>query len=161
MKKVILLVFSLFLVFIFYSNYQEKTLLAFNEDEYINNYDYDYFYVTSKDIRINTNNLDDYFSDYDIKVMGIYPNLDKIYDNNLKSKLSYYSFSQLYNTNINVNNFINKYVSLLKNNSYIEEANMVYFDGIDIDKTLIYASYNSIYEHNLKYQDFDYKVKEF
>lgn len=161
MKKIILLVFSLFLVFVFYSNYQEKTLLTFNEDEYINNYDYDYFYVTSKDIQINTNNLNDYFSDYDIKVMGIYPNLDKIYDNNLKNKLSYYSFSQLYNTNININNFVNKYVSLLKNNSYIEEANMVYFDGIDIDKALIYASYNSIYEHNLKYHDFDYKVKEF
>lgn len=161
MKKIVLLAFSLFLVFVFYSNSQEKTSLVFNEEEYIDNYDHEYFYVTSKDIQLNTNNLNDYFSNYDIRVMGIYPNLDKIYDNNLKNRLGYYSFSQLYNTNINVNNFTNRYVGLLKNNNYIEEANMVYFDGINIDKILIYSSYNSIYQHNLKYHDFDYQVKEF
>ncbi len=161
MKKFVLLVFSLFLAFIFYSNYQEKTSLVFNEAEYIDNYDHEYFYVTSKNIELNTNNLDDYFSDFDIKIMGIYPNLNKIYNDDLKKRLSYYSFSQLYNNRININNFTNKYVSLLKNNNYIEEANMVYFDGIDIDKVLIYSSYNSIYQHNSKYRDFDYKVKEF
>lgn len=161
MKRVALLVFSLLLVFVFYSNAKEKTSLVFNEEEYIDNYDYEYFYVDSKNIQLNTNNLNEYFSDYDIKIMGIYPNLDKIYIGDLKKKLNYYSFSQLYSNTININNFTNKYVSLLKNNNYIEEANMVYFDGINIDRVLIYSSYNSIYEHDLKYHDFNYKVKEF
>lgn len=161
MKRFVLLAFSLFLVFVFYSNAQEKTSLVFNEEEYIDNYDHEYFYVDSKNIQLNTNNLNDYFTDFDIKIMGIYPNLDKIYGDDLKKKLSYYSFSQLYNNSTNINNFTNRYVGLLKNNNYIEEANMVYFDGIDIDRILIYSSYNSIYEHDLKYHDFDYKVKEF
>ena len=160
MKKVFLLVFMCMLVFLFYSKVENNTALVFKE-EYIDNYDHEYFYVTSKNIQLNTNNLDEYFSYFDIKIMGIYPNLDKIYIDNLKNKLSYYSFSQLYSNRININNFINKYVGLLKNNNYIEEANMVYFNGIDINKVLIYSSYNSVYEHDLKYHDFDYKVKEF
>lgn len=161
MKKIFLLVFMLTLVFIFSSNFKEKTSLVFNDEEYIDNYDHEYFYITSKDIQLNTNNLNEYFDGFDIKIMGIYPNLDKIYPDDLKKKLNYYSFSQLYNNRININNFTNKYVSLLKNNNYIEEGNMVYFDGIDIDKVLIYSSYNSIYEHDLKYHNFNYIVKEF
>lgn len=161
MKKIFLLVFMLTLVFIFSSNSQEKTTLVFNDEEYINNYDHDYFYLTSKTIQLNTNNLSEYFNSFDIKIMGVYPQLNKIYDENLKKRLGYYSFSQNYSIDTNINNFINKYVSLLKNNNYIEEGNMVYFNGIDIETVLIYSSYNSIYEHNLKYHDFDYKVKEF
>ncbi len=161
MKKIFLLVFMLTLVFIFYSKAEDSTSLVFNENEYIDNYDYEYFYVDSKEIKLNTNNLNDYFSDKDIKIMGIYPNLEKIYNDSLKKRLSYYSFSPLYNNKININNFTNNYVSLLKNNNYIEEANMVYFDGINIDKVLVYASYNSIYLHDLNYNNFNYKVKEF
>lgn len=161
MKKFFLLVFMLTLVVIFYSKTEYDASLVFNENEYIDNYDSDYFYIISKDIKLNTNNLNDYFSDDDIRIMGIYPNLEKIYNDDLKKKLGYYSFSSLYNNKININNFINNYVKLLKNNSYIDEANMVYFDGINIDKVLVYTTYNSIYLHDLNYHGFNYKVKEF
>ena len=161
MKKLSLLVFTILLIFVIYSNKQIETELVFNENEYINNYDNDYFYISSKDIILNTNNLLDYFNDANIKIMGLYPNLDKIYDEDLKFKLNYYSFNPLYDNRTNINSFTNSYVSLLKNNNYIDEANMVYFDGININKILVYAPYNSIYLHNLDYKIFDYNVKEF
>ncbi len=161
MKKIFLLVFTFVLVFIFYSNNIEKTSLVFNETDYINNYDNEYFYITSKKIQLNTNNLNNYFNDSDIKIMGIYPNTNKIYDKNIKQKINYYSFSSLYSNRVNINNFTNKYVSVLKNNNYIDEANLVYFDGINIDKVLVYAPYNSIYLHNSNYGIFEYEIKEF
>ena len=161
MKKIFLLVFTFVLVFIFYSNNIEKTSLVFNETDYINNYDNEYFYITSKKIQLNTNNLNNYFNDSDIKIMGIYPNTSKIYDKNIKQKINYYSFSSLYSNRVNINNFTNKYVSVLKNNNYIDEANLVYFDGINIDKVLVYAPYNSIYLHNSNYGIFEYEIKEF
>lgn len=161
MKKIFLLVFTFLLVFIFYSNNIEKTSLVFNESDYINNYDNEYFYITSKKIQLNTNNLNDYFNDFDIKIMGIYPNTNKIYDKNIKQKINYYSFSSLYSNKVNINNFTNNYVSILKNNNYIDEANLVYFDGINIDKILVYAPYNSIYLHNSNYGIFEYDIKEF
>lgn len=161
MKKIFLLVFTFVLVFIFYSNNVEKTSLVFNETDYINNYDNEYFYITSKKIQLNTNNLNNYFNDSDIKIMGIYPNTNKIYDKNIKQKINYYSFSSLYSNRVNINNFTNKYVSVLKNNNYIDEANLVYFDGINIDKVLVYAPYNSIYLHNSNYGIFEYEIKEF
>lgn len=161
MKKLGLLIFTFFLIVFFYSYNNEKTKLAFNENEYINNYDNDYFYISSKEIILNTNNLLNYFNDQNIKIIGLYPNLNKIYDENLKSKLNYYSFNPLYDNRANVIDFTNNYVILLKNNNYIEQANMVYFDGINIDKILVYAPYNSIYLHDLDYKIFDYKVKEF
>lgn len=161
MKKIFLLVFTFVLVFIFYSNNIEKTSLVFNESDYINNYDNEYFYITSKKIQLNTNNLNNYFTDSDIKIMGIYPNTNKIYDKNIKQKIDYYSFSSLYSNRVNINNFTNKYVSVLKNNNYIDEANLVYFDGINIDKVLVYAPYNSIYLHNSNYGVFEYEIKEF
>ena len=161
MKKIFLLVFTFVLVFIFYSNNIEKTSLVFNESDYINNYDNEYFYITSKKIQLNTNNLNNYFNDSDIKIMGIYPNTNKIYDKNIKQKINYYSFSSLYSNRVNINNFTNKYVSVLKNNNYIDEANLVYFDGINIDKVLVYAPYNSIYLHNSNYGIFEYEIKEF
>lgn len=161
MKKFLLLVFSLVLVFIFYSKNQQDISLVFNENEYIDNYDHDYFYVFANDILLNTNNLIDYFNNTDIKIIGIYPKLDNIYENDLKKKLDYYAFSSLYNNRTNINNFTNYYVNILKNNNYIDMANLVYFDGINIDKIVIYASYNSIYLHDLKYKNFKYKIKEF
>lgn len=161
MKKIFLLAFSIVLVLLFYSKIDRQTSLVFNEFEYIDNYDHEYFYVSSKNITLNTNNLNNYFNDSDIKIIGVYPNLDKFYDENLKKKLNYFSFSSLYDNRTNINNFTNKYVSVLKNNNYIDEANLVYFDGINIDKVLIYAPYNSIYLHDLNYNNFDYKVKEY
>lgn len=161
MKKFYLLAFAILLVFLFYSKEELNTSLVFNENEYIDNYDNDYFYVSSKKITLNTNNLNNYFNDSDIKIIGLYPNLDKIYDENLKKKLNYFSYSSLYDNQTNINNFTNKYVSILKNNNYMDEANLVYFEGINIDKVLIYAPYNSIYLHDLNYNTFDYKVKEF
>ena len=50
MKKIFLLVFTFVLAFIFYSNNIEKTSLVFNESDYINNYDNEYFYITSQTI---------------------------------------------------------------------------------------------------------------
>jgi len=161
LKKYFLLVFTIVLVFIFCSNNMENTALVFNENEYINNYDNEYFYITSKKIQLNTNNFSNYFNDSDIKIIGVYPSLTKIYNDKIKQKISYYGFNTLYSIKVNINNFTNKYVSVLKNNNYIEEANMVYFDGVNIDKVLVYAPYNSIYFHSSNYGIFEYNIKEF
>ena len=161
MKKILLILFSIFLIYIFSSNTNINTEPVFNEQDYIENYDHDYFYVTSSKIDLNTNNIEDYFNDYDIKIIGLFPKLNKIYDEKLEKKLNYYSFNNLYDNRTYINNFTNNYVGLLKNNNYIDMANLVYFNGIDIDKILIYTSYNSIYRHDLNYKLFNYKVREF
>ena len=137
----VLLSFSIFI------NSKTSIKLVFNEmeDKNINlDNSYDYFYVKDKENNLNSSNLLKILSMDDIKIIGIYPNLKKINDSKVKEKLQYYNFSLINSNSINLNKFINNYVSILKNNNYIEQANLVYFDGIQIDKVLVYTSYNSI-----------------
>ena len=137
----VLLSFSIFI------NSKTSIKLVFNEmeDKNINlDNSYDYFYVKDKENNLNSSNLLKILSMDDIKIIGIYPNLKKINDSKVKEKLQYYNFSLINSDSINLNKFINNYVSILKNNNYIEQANLVYFDGIQIDKVLVYTSYNSI-----------------
>ena len=161
MKKIFLL--TLIIIGLFLFNYKKEDVsLVFNENEYNNNYDFDYFYITSNKINLTTNNLLKYFNENDeFKIIGLYPKLDKIYNINVKNQLNYFGFNSLENNRSNLIDFTNNYVLKLKDNNYIEEANLVYFEGVKIDKVLVYASYNSIYSHNLKYNKFDYKVKDF
>lgn len=161
MKKIIFLLFLVALTLIFYSSNSNDSIPVFNDTDYIDNYDHDYFYVSSKKVNLNSNNLEFYFDKNDIKIVGIYPTLDKIFEDSIKKKLNYYSFSYLYNNRANINNFTNNYVSILKNNNYIDLANTVYFDGINIEKVLIYTSYNQLYLHDLEFGVFDYKIKDF
>ena len=161
MKKVFLFITIIFLSIIFFSNEKLNTIFVFNDNNYQNNYDSDYFYISSSKIDLNTNNLYEFFNYNEIKIIGIYPNTDKIYNQTLKKKLSYYSFNSLNSLKININNFTNKFVLELKNNNYIEMGNMVYFDGINIDKVLVYSPYHYIYLHNQQYNLFNYQIKEF
>lgn len=161
MKKIFLLIVIVFLSILFFSNSELRTAFVFNDREYQDNYDSDYFYISSNKININTNNLEKYFNYDEMKIIGIYPNTDKIYDQTLKKNLSYYSFNPLKNLKININSFTNKFVSELKNNNYIDMGNMVYFDGINIDSVLVYSPYHYIYLHNQLYNLFNYQVKEF
>lgn len=161
MKKIFLLILIIIGLFLFKYK-KEDVSLVFNENEYNNNYDFDYFYITSNKINLTTNNLLKYFNENDeFKIIGLYPNLSNFYNINVKNQLNYFSFNSLENIRSNIIDFTNNYVLKLKDNNYIEEANLVYFEGVKIDKLLVYASYNSIYSHNLKYNKFDYKVKEF
>ncbi len=161
MKKIFLLIAIVFLSILFFSNSELRTAFVFNDGEYQDNYDSDYFYISSNKININTNNLEKYFNYDEMKIIGIYPNTDKIYDQTLKKNLSYYSFNPLKNLKTNINSFTNKFVSDLKNNNYIDMGNMVYFDGINIDSVLVYSPYHYIYLHNQLYNLFNYQVKEF
>ena len=161
MKKIFLLIAIVFLSILFFSNSELRTAFVFNDREYQDNYDSDYFYISSNKININTNNLEKYFNYDEMKIIGIYPNTDKIYDQTLKKNLSYYSFNPLKNLKTNINSFTNKFVSELKNNNYIDMGNMVYFDGINIDSVLVYSPYHYIYLHNQLYNLFNYQVKEF
>lgn len=161
MKKIFLLIVIVFLSILFFSNSELRTIFVFNDREYQDNYDSDYFYISSNKIKINTNNLEKYFNYDEMKIIGIYPNIDKIYNQTLKKNLSYYSFNPLKNLKININSFTNNFVSELKNNNYIDMGNMVYFDGINIDSVLVYSPYHYIYLHNQQYNLFNYQIKEF
>ena len=147
MKKRLIFLMLVLLSFSIFVNSKTSIKLVFNEmeDKNINlDNSYDYFYVKDKENNLNSSNLLKILSMDDIKIIGIYPNLKKINDSKVKEKLQYYNFSLINSNSINLNKFINNYVSILKNNNYIEQANLVYFDGIQIDKVLVYTSYNSI-----------------
>lgn len=147
MKKRLIFLMLVLLSFSIFINSKTSIKLVFNEmeDKNINlDNSYDYFYVKDKENNLNSSNLLKILSMDDIKIIGIYPNLKKINDSKVKEKLQYYNFSLINSNSINLNKFINNYVSILKNNNYIEQANLVYFDGIQIDKVLVYTSYNSI-----------------
>lgn len=147
MKKRLIFLMLVLLSFSIFINSKTSIKLVFNEmeDKNINlDNSYDYFYVKDKESNLNSSNLLKILSMDDIKIIGIYPNLKKINDSKVKEKLQYYNFSLINSNSINLNKFINNYVSILKNNNYIEQANLVYFDGIQIDKVLVYTSYNSI-----------------
>ena len=71
----------------------------------------------------------------EIKIIAIYP----------KTKLTSYVYT--FTNSTNQNNlilFTNEYRNLLRNNNYNKEANLISFNGIEIDKIIVSTTANNI-----------------
>lgn len=156
MKKYLVMILVVIMSIIM--NEKTTSKQVFNEikkDEYA----YEYFYLKSKD-GLNSKTLNKIINKEEIELIAIYPNTDKIIDKKLKEKLEYYSCSPIINTKDNINRFINNYIQNLKNKNYLEEADKIYYEGIKINKILIYASYNSVYNIIKDNKNITYQVSE-
>lgn len=91
------------------------------------------FYTLSFD-NLSTSNIMDYFSD--ISVIRIYPYVNPIY----RERMGFVSY-KLNSTNLSyeINIFKEKYLSLIKKNSYMD-YNYLYSNGINIEKMDVYIS---------------------
>lgn len=133
MKKIIVLIF----IFI------NLLLLNFKEEKIedvslvINDNSFDMYTLNTN---INTKNILKYLND-DIKIINIYPKVRTNYNNNLKKYV--YKFTVTTNQN-NINLFTNEYRKLLIKNNYTKEANLISFNGIEIEKIDIHTNQNNL-----------------
>ncbi len=112
-KKYIYILFSSFVLFLFFSFKGEKTISVFNEYEYIDDYKFDNYILTFDDCELNLSNFKDvfsYFNDLEFKILEIVP-----YKND-NIKYLYYSD----NLDYIISNFKSKYLdSVIDKSSYI------------------------------------------
>lgn len=152
MKKLIPIALIILLIII----KKPTTKEVFNEIE--DEYTYSYFYI--KKDNLNSTDLNELLKDELIQLIGIYPKIEKSWDTNLKEKIEYYSCSPIISKKENINRFINNYIQQLKNNNYIEEANKIFYEGIKIEKILIYAPNVSVINLKNNNKNIIYKQSE-
>ena len=91
------------------------------------------FYTLSFD-NLSTSNIMNYFSD--ISVIRIYPYVNPVY----RERMGFVSYKvNSGNLSYEVNMFKEKYLSLIKKNSYMD-YNYLYSNGINIEKMDVYIS---------------------
>ena len=127
MKKLLLVIFLI--INIFFINYKvENTdlkVVAINDNTYK---------LYKLNTKLTTKNILNYINE-EIKIIAIYP----------KTKLASYVYT--FTNSTNQNNlilFTNEYRNLLRNNNYNKEANLISFNGIEIDKIIVYTTANNI-----------------
>ena len=127
MKKLLLVIFLI--INIFFINYKvENTDLKVVS---INDNTYKLYKLNTK---LTTKNILNYINE-EIKIIAIYP----------KTKLASYVYT--FTNSTNQNNlilFTNEYRNLLRNNNYNKEANLISFNGIEIDKIIVSTTANNI-----------------
>lgn len=115
---------------------------------------YGNFELLLSDIKITTNNFNDYFKNY--KIISITPYLNPIFKSKLKTDLTY-NFKNI-KLNNNLNNFIAFYEKQIRNSGYTQNIEMIYYQGIKIDKVVIFTNLKNIYELTEKYPKIKYNV---
>ena len=127
MKKLLLVIFLI--INIFFINYKvENTdlkVVAINDNTYK---------LYKLNTKLTTKNILNYINE-EIKIIAIYP----------KTKLTSYVYT--FTNSTNKNNlilFTNEYRNLLRNNNYNKEANLISFNGIEIDKIIVSTTANNI-----------------
>ncbi|MCI5835662.1 MAG: hypothetical protein MR227_03095 [Firmicutes bacterium] len=127
MKKLLLVIFLI--INIFFINYKvENTdlkVVAINDNTYK---------LYKLNTKLTTKNILNYINE-EIKIIAIYP----------KTKLTSYVYT--FTNSTNQNNlilFTNEYRNLLRNNNYNKEANLISFNGIEIDKIIVSTTANNI-----------------
>lgn len=127
MKKLLLVIFLI--INIFFINYKvENTdlkVVAINDNTYK---------LYKLNTKLMTKNILNYINE-EIKIIAIYP----------KTKLTSYVYT--FTNSTNQNNlilFTNEYRNLLRNNNYNKEANLISFNGIEIDKIIVSTTANNI-----------------
>lgn len=138
MKKIFLVIIIIFLISV--------TNVSSNSYDYLISDDSYGLYSLYVD-GLNTNNFFSFFSD--INVIRIYPYINPIYKDRI-GNVSYKIDS--FNLYYEINTFKNKYLSLIKKNSY-SDYNYLYLNGISIDRVDVYMSgtdlYNFLSDSNL------------
>jgi len=132
MKKTL---FLLFIVFNLYVMGQRKEI---TESTYVINDNI--FDIYKLNTNLNTKNILNYINE-EIDIIAIFPKIKNNYNFELKKYV--YSFTLTTNQN-NINLFTNQYRNLLIENNYYREANLISFDGIYIDKIVIYTNQNIV-----------------
>lgn len=129
MKKIFKLLFIVFMLAIL-SN-KEETMLVNNEIE-----DDEMVTVLLTVPGLNTNNFTNYFDD-SIEIVGIYPKVNLLY----KKKIGdmYYAFNGS-SVKQNINNFSKHYKNVLKKNSFNEDLTRINYNGISIEKVIVYVN---------------------
>lgn len=127
MKKLLLVIFLI--INIFFINYKvENTDLKVVA---INDTTYKLYKLNTK---LTTKNILNYINE-EIKIIAIYP----------KTKLVNYVYTFTNSTNQNnLTLFTNEYRNLLRNNNYNKEANLISFNGIEINKIIVSTTANNI-----------------
>ena len=127
MKKLLLVIFLI--INIFFINYKvENTdlkVVAINDNTYK---------LYKLNTKLTTKNILNYINE-EIKIIAIYP----------KTKLTSYVYT--FTNSTTQNNlilFTNEYRNLLRNNNYNKEANLISFNGIEIDKIIVSTTANNI-----------------
>lgn len=129
---------TLFLVFIIFNLYIVGLRKEITESTYvINDNMFDIYKLSTN---LNTKNILNYITE-EIDIIAIFPKIKNNYNSELKKYV--YSFTLTTNQN-NINLFTNQYRNLLIENNYYREANLISFDGIYIDKIIIYTNPNSV-----------------
>ena len=136
MKKILILAICIFLLLNFK---EDKIITAFNENE-----EYSFYILEFLNKNISTNNFDKYFSN--LNVIWIEPYINELYADRIKKR---YQFD-------NLNKFKSKYLEILIDNGYRNEAINLKVEGIKIKKIKLYAS-NKIVE-NLKIENMIIKI---
>ena len=136
MKKILILAICIFLLLNFK---EDKIITAFNENE-----EYSFYILEFLNKNISTNNFDKYFSN--LNVLWIEPYINELYADRIKKR---YQFD-------NLNKFKSKYLEILIDNGYRNEAINLKLEGIKIKKIKLYAS-NKIVE-NLKIENMIIKI---
>ena len=83
---------------------------------------------------LNTNNFKEYFNG--LEVVALIPYINPVYKDRL---VEFYMYDGIYN-------FRKKYINILKQNGYYQEANKYILRPIVIEKVLVNASLNDIYD---------------
>ena len=127
MKKLLLVIFLI--INIFFINYKVENIdlkvVAINDNTYK---------LYKLNTKLTTKNILNYINE-EIKIIAIYP----------KTKLASYVYT--FTNSTNQNNlilFTNEYRNLLRNNNYNKEANLISFNGIEIDKIIVSTTANNI-----------------
>lgn len=127
MKKLLLVIFLI--INIFFINYKvENTdlkVVAINDNTYK---------LYKLNTKLTTKNILNYINE-EIKIIAIYP----------KTKLANYVYT--FTNSTNQNNlilFTNEYRNLLRSNNYNKEANLISFNGIEINKIIVSTTANNI-----------------
>ena len=127
MKKLLLVIFLI--INIFFINYKVENIdlkvVAINDNTYK---------LYKLNTKLTTKNILNYINE-EIKIIAIYP----------KTKLTSYVYT--FTNSTNQNNlilFTNEYRNLLRNNNYNKEANLISFNGIEIDKIIVSTTANNI-----------------
>jgi len=131
MKKIFLVIIIIFLISV--------TNVRSNSYDYLISDDSYGLYSLHVD-GLNTNNFFSFFSD--INVIRIYPYINPIYRDRI-GNVSYKIDS--FNLYYEINTFKNKYLSLIKKNSY-SDYNYLYLNGISIDRVDVYMSGTDLYD---------------
>ncbi|NLM63619.1 MAG: hypothetical protein GX190_04835 [Mollicutes bacterium] len=144
MKKklfILLLLILIMNVLIFYNKKENDELVFADKD--IQEHEYAIYNLNVDDLNITSKNVSQYFQETEVKILGIYPKINKLYQNKFSNKIGYYSFNKAI-VNQNLTELETMFKKLLKDYGLNNEIEKVEINGVGISKIRVYASNNDL-----------------